>query len=352
MRRHIVLFSGGSGTATISKALVESGDYVTIVVNCYDDGKSTGRIRRAVPGMLGPSDVRKNVARFSSAGVMLETRDWRATNNSRWIVEKLTRRLADIWPESNWVDCPPGNLIFADYYLRIGDFNATVDRFCAGWLTAPGVRVLNVTQGENLHLSAMREDGKWYSEAGICSASDSPIVGFHLQNSQGDVVLPKLNPLVRDVIALADVIIYGPGTQYSSLLPSYVTLGLGNEIAKSRATKLYVANVARDTDIPRVTIAELCYAMIGAIRRGVIEDLKWGELVDAVLYAADSDIPIGDFALGSVLSVPRFRQSDGRHDGAVLVDVMGAVLYAVGRGRQVAAGQPGAFFDSATAQNR
>jgi 2-phospho-L-lactate transferase/gluconeogenesis factor (CofD/UPF0052 family) len=57
----IVLFSGGRGTANIAAALLKHSQIsLTILVNAYDDGLSTGMLRRLIPGMLGPSDVRKD----------------------------------------------------------------------------------------------------------------------------------------------------------------------------------------------------------------------------------------------------------------------------------------------------
>ena len=59
----IVVFSGGRGCTNIIKALISQTDLdLTIVVNAYDNGKSTGRIRSYIPGLLGPSDIRKNVS--------------------------------------------------------------------------------------------------------------------------------------------------------------------------------------------------------------------------------------------------------------------------------------------------
>ncbi len=64
-RINLVLFSGGSGTESITTALLKHPQIsLTILINAYDDGHSTGRLRRFVPGMLGPSDVRKNIARL------------------------------------------------------------------------------------------------------------------------------------------------------------------------------------------------------------------------------------------------------------------------------------------------
>src|SRR5258706_15489635 len=61
----IVMFSGGRGTGSITEALMKHDQIsLTLLVNTYDDGLSTGALRRFVPGMLGPSDVRKNIARL------------------------------------------------------------------------------------------------------------------------------------------------------------------------------------------------------------------------------------------------------------------------------------------------
>src|SRR5580698_4131072 len=64
-RINVVLFSGGSGTRSITDALLKQKQIsLKILINAYDDGHSTGRLRRFLPGMLGPSDVRKNINRL------------------------------------------------------------------------------------------------------------------------------------------------------------------------------------------------------------------------------------------------------------------------------------------------
>ncbi|SVC98798.1 uncharacterized protein METZ01_LOCUS351652, partial [marine metagenome] len=56
---NVVILNGGRGASTIIPALISRQRIqVTSVVNAYDDGKSTGEIRRFF-GMLGPSDIRK-----------------------------------------------------------------------------------------------------------------------------------------------------------------------------------------------------------------------------------------------------------------------------------------------------
>ena len=59
----ITLFSGGSGNIRFINLInTLPGVELNILVNGYDDGKSTGEIRKYMPGILGPSDFRKNIS--------------------------------------------------------------------------------------------------------------------------------------------------------------------------------------------------------------------------------------------------------------------------------------------------
>ena len=60
----------------------------------------------------------------------------------------------------------------------------------------------------------------------------------------------RLNPRIAPRIAEADLVIYAPGTQHSSLFPSYLTPGLSDEIARNlRAVKLLITNIQTDAEI-------------------------------------------------------------------------------------------------------
>jgi 2-phospho-L-lactate transferase/gluconeogenesis factor (CofD/UPF0052 family) len=57
----VAVFCGGRGSATIIRELLRSTEvHLALLVNAYDDGLSTGALRNFIPGMLGPSDFRKN----------------------------------------------------------------------------------------------------------------------------------------------------------------------------------------------------------------------------------------------------------------------------------------------------
>jgi hypothetical protein len=59
----IALFSGGRGGSSIARQLLRRpGNQLSLLINGYDNGLSTGALRRFLPGMLGPSDFRKNLS--------------------------------------------------------------------------------------------------------------------------------------------------------------------------------------------------------------------------------------------------------------------------------------------------
>ena len=64
----VILFSGGRGSGALTTALVRMpGVDVTLAINGYDDGASTGEVRRFLGDALGPSDFRKNASRLATA---------------------------------------------------------------------------------------------------------------------------------------------------------------------------------------------------------------------------------------------------------------------------------------------
>src|SRR5262245_24402694 len=62
----VVLFSGGRGSRVLSKQLINNPQVeLTVAINGYDDGASTGEVRQFLGDSLGPSDFRKNASRLA-----------------------------------------------------------------------------------------------------------------------------------------------------------------------------------------------------------------------------------------------------------------------------------------------
>ncbi|MFI6177880.1 2-phospho-L-lactate transferase CofD family protein [Nonomuraea sp. NPDC051191] len=299
----VALFGGGRGAAGIARALLRtSGTSLSLLVNGYDNGLSTGALRRWLPGMLGPSDFRKNLLLHLDPGdprhTLLERRlppgttlaaldaltdDIAAAGlagaarDLRVVAERLAARPGGL----DLADCALGNLVFAGAYLRLGeDFNAAV-MACARTFGSP-VRLLNVTGGENAFLVALKQDGRVLAdEADIVAPQDAgAITGLFLLREpltaadraalagrpaervrellarRSADVTP--NPEALRALAEADLVVFGPGTPHSSLLPSYLTPGLAEAVSGSRAAaRVFVVNVGGDHDVQGLTATDL-----------------------------------------------------------------------------------------------
>jgi len=306
---NVVLFSGGRGSGPLTRQLVtRAGVSLTVAINGYDDGASTGEVRRFLGDSLGPSDFRKNASRLAielhtCGPILIELLDARlpADIAPAAALDRLTqtitgsqdprvaaalqafveeyRRTAGPFA---FGDCSVGNLVFAGAYLRAGrEFNRAVDEYCA-LLGLPGGLIENVTDGRDAHLVAFDASGRILrsEEAIVDARRQNTITNIFLidrpltdQDARALAALPEaaaaaaldarraslaLNPRLAGKIAAADVIIYAPGTQHSSLFPSYLTPGLSDAIASNlRAIKLLITNIQTDAEITGSTAVDL-----------------------------------------------------------------------------------------------
>jgi len=173
----------------------------------------------------------------------------------------------------NFSDCSLGNLVFAGLYLQSGrTFNRAVDEYTS-LVGLPIGLIENVTDGTNAWLVAIDDTGHVLAtEEEIVNAArprrvrdifliDCPLSEADRAQLEGNpdaasralaahAVSPKLNPRLSASLASADLIIYAPGTQHSSLFPSYLTPGLSAVIAANlSAIKLLITNIQSDAEI-------------------------------------------------------------------------------------------------------
>ena len=248
---NIVLFCGGSGCRSIIRGLLEHEDVnLTLLINGYDDGKSTGRLRRYIPGMLGPSDFRKNIGATSTWMYASELLNYRGPDlpNHQAIPDKLPKavKLVEDWLScfrsyEKWrptpfdrEDCAFGNILIAGAYLAKRDFNMAVEEVATAF--ACKARVLNITRGENRELLATTVTGNVLHEEEISTGAYSPITKLFFAPKEA------ANPLIAikaaNTITDADLLVLGPGTLFSSILPSLKTRGIQSAVAASRAKQI------------------------------------------------------------------------------------------------------------------
>lgn len=298
---NVVVFTGGRGSEVLSKRLLARKDVaLTLVVNGYDDGASTGEVRRFLGDSLGPSDFRKNASRVAAAtgscsAALIALVDRRLPDDDALARaafdavaadggagEGLTEaeaagirsRLHAFQAELarggtfQFADCAIGNIVFAGgFLLAKRAFNAAVEDYSA-LLGLPAGVIENVTHGENAFLVAIDRNG-------AVLGTEEAIVDARRENRIDDIFLIDrplpagewtadtaraffeqhaaaltLNPRVAARVDAADLIVYAPGTQYSSLFPSYLTPGLGRHIAGNlKALKLLITNLQMDAEI-------------------------------------------------------------------------------------------------------
>jgi 2-phospho-L-lactate transferase/gluconeogenesis factor (CofD/UPF0052 family) len=406
---NIVLFSGGSGTQSITEALLRHPQIsLKILINTYDDGHSTGRLRKFIPGMLGPSDVRKNLNRLmpisersqqalklisdhrlpvgvsrdaacETVGAMIGGQysklpeklagpfDRLMVGRLRQICYFLTTFLDYVRCQEavgrhfDFTDCAIGNLLFAGCYLSEGqNFNRAVAAFSHFHEVDPGV-LLNITLGENLFLVAEKENGAvLLNEGDIVAAQDTtkisalylldestyrsrvenaaePPGGWPLLFRENHVT-PCINPAACQALQDADVIIYGPGTQHSSLFPSYMTEGVAEVIAANKkADKIFIGNIHRDYDIQTDDANDLAHKLVDALSRKGAVRVNWLDVVSHFFVQRTEDnsiskatyVPFDESNFSFPLETVKARDWEsqgGRHSGGYVLDELQQIV--------------------------
>jgi len=343
----VVLFSGGRGSAKIIPELLKWDSIkLSVIINGYDDGKSTGEIRKFFK-MLGPSDIRKNQEllmskknvyyedlkkifqfRFPFLATNMECKNEIQSfingekqtiadiSFSDSVLKELVRKLLKGFVLSlklyetlseekfNFSDCSLANCLYAGAYeLLEKNFDATIDFFNVLLQVKGEVIPTNL---EDKKLIAIRENGEiLYNETQIADLRSSVRIRdiFLVNDPPRKSILDKYYKITErykqlqqlessvfasektlGVISSADVIIYSPGTQHSSLYPSYMTLGIPECIFNNRkALKVFIANIGEDYEIPGYRSDELVMGAYKYLTKNSRFNLSLDSLIDVVL---------------------------------------------------------------------
>ncbi len=216
-RPKIVVIGGGTGLPVLLRGIKKYPVDLTVIVTVADDGGSSGRLRKdfSIPP---PGDVRNVLAALSEVEPLFEQ-----------LFQYRFEAEGDLRGHSL------GNLMLAAMTNITGNFTHAVHELS---------RVLNVkgrvlpSANQSAVLHAVMEDGKIVS-----GESKIPLYGKRIERV---FLTPEdLRPLPETVKAIreADMIVIGPGSLFTSILPNLVVPELGEELARSRATKVYICNL-------------------------------------------------------------------------------------------------------------
>jgi uncharacterized cofD-like protein len=239
----VVAIGGGHGLNTLLRGLKEHTDNITAIVTVADDGGSSGRLRREL-GMLPPGDFRNCLAALSDAeGLVSQLFQYRFGEDSDLdghsfgnlyltAMTAITGSFEGALEESSRVLAVRGRVIpstLAQVTLA-AEVLAPEELEPISYQDAPAGAKLG-TNGHNRVIQVIGE-----SNIGL---SQGRIQRVYLQPEDA----PAYPTAIRAVLD-ADLVVIGPGSLYTSVLPNLLVPHLRDALASSPAPKAYVCNVA------------------------------------------------------------------------------------------------------------
>lgn len=353
---NVVVINGGRGAASLIPALLrQQGLNVTSVVNAYDDGKSTGEIRRFF-GMLGPSDIRKvqelmlpesdpdhaahlhvfrhrfpvapdratvlaGLRAFADGTTPLLTGVRFANHKIHQGLRRFVREFLDglaviektVGKPFDFSDCSLMNVLYAGAFMACGrNFEKTTSYMDRLFKLKGTVLPTSI---EDKQLVALRENGEMlYCEAEIVELRSNVrieriyLLDHHLDRVRFEALstaekryyldhhhcFVAVSPGVRLAVQQADIIVYSAGTQHSSLYPTYLSVGLAESIADNKsALKVFVTNIGADYETPSYKASDYVKGAFRYLCLSGDRRYTMEEFFDAVLINA-SQIKAGE----------------------------------------------------------
>jgi uncharacterized cofD-like protein len=251
----IVAIGGGTGLSTLLRGLKGYSANITAVVAVADDGGSSGRLRQQL-GIIPPGDIRNCIAALADAEPLM--------------TQLMQYRFP---PGSGLDDHAFGNLFIAAMTAVTGDFEEAVRE--SNRVLAVRGQVLPATSVP-LNLSAQLVSGRTlYGQVGIATAEE-PIERVFIEPA--DV---RANGEALERILEAEMIVLGPGSLFSSVLPNLLISDVRDALAAASGLKAYVCNVATQ---PGETQSMSASEHLGALFAHVGDDL-----IDYVILNRNTD---------------------------------------------------------------
>ena len=216
--QRIVVIGGGTGLSTMLRGLKQHSSNIVAVVTVTDDGGSSGRLQRDM-GMLPPGDIRNCLVALA--------------DQEHLMTELFQYRFSEGLPGLDGHSF--GNLLIAAMTRVTGDFEQAVKE-TSNILAIRG-RVLPSTT-EDVKLQAELVDNTFVE--GETQIVKSPQAIKHVMLHPSTV--KPLDETLK-AIELADCIVIGPGSVYTSIVPNLLVNGIAEAIQASTAVKVYVCNV-------------------------------------------------------------------------------------------------------------
>jgi len=213
----IVAIGGGTGLSVLLNGLKEYTSNITAIVTVADDGGSSGRLRQQFD-ILPPGDIRNCLVALADApALMRDLFQFRFEQGSELAGHSF------------------GNLFITAMTRLTGDFEKAVKE--TSKVLALRGQVLPSTLN-NVLLVAEHQDGSVTEGEGKIPQAHKPIRKVFLKPAA-----PSATPEAIKAIEEAQIIVLGPGSLYTSILPNLLIKEITDTIVASGAIKVYVCNV-------------------------------------------------------------------------------------------------------------
>ena len=214
---NIVAIGGGTGLSTLLSGLKRYSSHITAIVTVADDGGSSGVLRREL-GVLPPGDIRNCLAALSTEEPL------------------LTRLFQYRFSAGSGLEGHSfGNLFLSALSAITGSLETAIT--ASSRVLAVQGQVVPATTAD-VRLWAELENGERIEGESTIGNAPSPIVRLGCLPER-----PPALPRALEAIANADLIVLGPGSLYTSLLPNLLVPELVTAISRSRAPRLYICNL-------------------------------------------------------------------------------------------------------------
>ena len=245
----IVAVGGGTGLSTMLRGLKKYTKNLTAVVTVADDGGGSGMLRQDL-GMPPPGDIRHCME---------------ALANTEPIMERL---LTYRFTEGSLAGQSFGNLILAALNGITGSFEEAVAQM--SHVLAITGRVIPVTSAD-VQLEAFFENGaSVVGESKIYACKKEQDCRIHHVRLIPE--RPKATPAALEAIGEADLILLGPGSLYTSVIPNLLVDGVAEAIANAPAPKIYVCNImTQEGETEGYTAADHLEALMAHGKPGLVD---------------------------------------------------------------------------------
>jgi uncharacterized cofD-like protein len=215
----VVAIGGGTGLSSLLRGLKNYTHDITAVVTVADDGGSSGRLREEL-GIPPPGDARQCLIALSESEPLME--------------EALSYRFGS---GGSLEGHNLGNLLLAALVQTRGTFHQAVE--AAAILLAVRGRVVPSSTSSDLRLMACTSSGRLLVGESAIGHAGEAIERIWVEPADAAVTQAAL-----DAIAEADLIVIGPGSLYTSILPNFLVKGVTEAVQRSRAPRILVCNIA------------------------------------------------------------------------------------------------------------